>query len=229
MILGIRGHFSDAIICVSCSGRNFPEFERRSEVLELTGAARPDLASLTLTSLDFPTGTSQNAPDMVLALAREDDRPGHQAGARVLRLRHDQRGQHAHRQGPAGRRPALLQPAARLALLGSRHCPAPVEHAGGPAAGLSLVGGRDRALSAPDERPRDRHGRALPRGTGGQHLPRLRPGRAGHQRRTGRAGGRTSARRSAGPWPAPRAPARCWGSADRPHARSRPAIGSVRP
>jgi uncharacterized protein (DUF849 family) len=68
MILGIRGHFSDAIICVSCSGRNFPEFERRSEVLELTGPARPDLASLTLTSLDFPTGTSQNAPDMVMAL-----------------------------------------------------------------------------------------------------------------------------------------------------------------
>ncbi len=71
MILGIRGHFSDAIICVSCSGRNFPEFKQRSEVLELTGAARPDLASLTLTSLDFPTGTSQNAPDMVFALAEK--------------------------------------------------------------------------------------------------------------------------------------------------------------
>jgi 3-oxoadipate:acetyl-CoA acetyltransferase len=69
MILGIREHYSDAVICVSCSGRNFPEFERRSEVLELTGAARPDLASLTLTSLDFPSGTSQNAPDMVIALA----------------------------------------------------------------------------------------------------------------------------------------------------------------
>jgi uncharacterized protein (DUF849 family) len=71
MILGIRSHFSDAIICVSCSGRNFPEFEQRSEVLELSGAARPDLASLTLTSLDFPTGTSQNAPDMVLALGEK--------------------------------------------------------------------------------------------------------------------------------------------------------------
>lgn len=69
MILGIRGHFPDAIMCVSCSGRNFPEFARRSEVLELTGAARPDLASLTLTSLDFPSGTSQNDPEMVLALA----------------------------------------------------------------------------------------------------------------------------------------------------------------
>jgi uncharacterized protein (DUF849 family) len=71
MILGIRGHFPDAIICVSCSGRDFPEFERRSEVLELTGAARPDLASLTLTSLDFPTGTSRNAPDMVIALSEK--------------------------------------------------------------------------------------------------------------------------------------------------------------
>jgi 3-keto-5-aminohexanoate cleavage enzyme len=71
MILGIRGHFPDAIVCVSCSGRNFPEFERRSEVLELTGAARPDLASLTMTTLDFPTGTSQNAPEMVLALAEK--------------------------------------------------------------------------------------------------------------------------------------------------------------
>ena len=71
MILGIRAHHPDAIMCVSCSGRNFPEFERRSEVLELTGAARPDLASLTLTSLDFPTGTSQNAPEMVVALGEK--------------------------------------------------------------------------------------------------------------------------------------------------------------
>jgi uncharacterized protein (DUF849 family) len=71
MILGIRGHYPDAIVCVSCSGRNFPSFERRSEVLELTGAARPDLASLTLTSLDFPTGTSQNAPEMVIALGEK--------------------------------------------------------------------------------------------------------------------------------------------------------------
>ena len=69
MILGIRDEHPDAVVCVSCSGRNFPEFERRSEVLELTGRARPDMASLTLTSLDFPTGTSQNSPDMVVALA----------------------------------------------------------------------------------------------------------------------------------------------------------------
>jgi 3-keto-5-aminohexanoate cleavage enzyme len=71
MILGIRRHHPDAIMCVSCSGRNFPDFERRSEVLELTGDARPDLASLTMTSLDFPTGTSQNPPEVVIALAEK--------------------------------------------------------------------------------------------------------------------------------------------------------------
>jgi uncharacterized protein (DUF849 family) len=71
MILGIRSHCPDAILCVSCSGRNFPELEKRSEVLGLSGAARPDLASLTMTSLDFPTGPSVNAPDMVLALAEK--------------------------------------------------------------------------------------------------------------------------------------------------------------
>jgi 3-keto-5-aminohexanoate cleavage enzyme len=71
MILGIRRQFPDAITCVSCSGGNFPELRHRTEVLELTGAAKPDLASLTLTSLDFPTGTSQNDPEMVMALARK--------------------------------------------------------------------------------------------------------------------------------------------------------------
>lgn len=76
LILGVRGHFPDAVVCVSCSGRNFPEFERRSEVLDLTGRARPDMASLTTTSLDFPTGPSVNAPDMVLALAEKMKRNG---------------------------------------------------------------------------------------------------------------------------------------------------------
>jgi len=57
MILGIRAEHPDAIMCVSCSGRNFPELERRSEVLELTGAARPDLAAS-----PSPASTFQPAP-----------------------------------------------------------------------------------------------------------------------------------------------------------------------
>jgi 3-keto-5-aminohexanoate cleavage enzyme len=71
MILGIRRHHPGAIMSVSCGGRDFPEFERRSEVLELTGDARPDLASLTMTSLDSPTGTGQNPPERVIALAEK--------------------------------------------------------------------------------------------------------------------------------------------------------------
>jgi 3-keto-5-aminohexanoate cleavage enzyme len=76
MILGVRAHFPDAVICVSCSGRNFPEFERRSQVLDLSGRARPDMASLTMTTLDFPTGPSLNAPEMVIALAEKMTRNG---------------------------------------------------------------------------------------------------------------------------------------------------------
>ena len=46
---------------MTTSGRNWPEFERRSEVLLLKGAAKPDMASLTLGSLNFLTGPSSNA------------------------------------------------------------------------------------------------------------------------------------------------------------------------
>ena len=37
MISGIRKFSKDLIICVTTSGRDFPEFEKRSEVLNLTG------------------------------------------------------------------------------------------------------------------------------------------------------------------------------------------------
>ena len=46
---GVRKYCPDLIICGSSSGRNFPEFEKRSEVIEL----RPDMCSLTLSSLNF--------------------------------------------------------------------------------------------------------------------------------------------------------------------------------
>ncbi len=47
----------------------WPDFEKRSECLHLTGDAKPDMASLTLGSLNFPTGASVNAPDMIERLA----------------------------------------------------------------------------------------------------------------------------------------------------------------
>ena len=60
---------SDLLICVSTSGRIFQDFERRAEVLFLEGDAKPDLASLTTGSFNFPTQASVNAPDMIFRLA----------------------------------------------------------------------------------------------------------------------------------------------------------------
>lgn len=70
IILGIRSIAPDLIINVSTSGRDWPEFARRAEVLTLEGDAKPDLASLTLSSLNFVGGPSVNAPQMIRDLAQ---------------------------------------------------------------------------------------------------------------------------------------------------------------
>ena len=65
----VREACPDAILCVSTSGRNFKTFEERSEVLEIEGPARPEMASLTLGSLNFPRQASVNEPEMITRLA----------------------------------------------------------------------------------------------------------------------------------------------------------------
>jgi uncharacterized protein (DUF849 family) len=62
---GVKKHCPGLIICGSTSGRNFPEFEKRSEVIEL----KPDMCSLTLSSLNFANQASVNPPDMIVKLA----------------------------------------------------------------------------------------------------------------------------------------------------------------
>ena len=62
---GVRKHCPELIICGSTSGRSFPEFEKRSEVIEL----KPDMCSLTLSSLNFSHEASVNSPDMIMKLA----------------------------------------------------------------------------------------------------------------------------------------------------------------
>ena len=69
---GIRQHCPELVLCASSSGRDFQEFEKRSEVLEL----RPDMCSLTLSSLNFVKQASVNAPDMILALAQKMEQYG---------------------------------------------------------------------------------------------------------------------------------------------------------
>lgn len=69
MITAIRKERPDLVCCTSTSGRNFKSIEQRSEVLHLTGNAKPDMASLTLGSLNFITGPSINSLDMIQELA----------------------------------------------------------------------------------------------------------------------------------------------------------------
>jgi 3-keto-5-aminohexanoate cleavage enzyme len=69
IIAGIRDKRPDLIIGVSCSGRNFTELEQRADVLNLKGDLRPDMASLTLSSLNFSQQVSINEPRVVYALA----------------------------------------------------------------------------------------------------------------------------------------------------------------
>jgi 3-keto-5-aminohexanoate cleavage enzyme len=69
IIGGIREKRQDLVLCVTCSGRNAKELSDRSQVLELEGDLKPDMASLTLSSLNFPGQASVNAPETVKALA----------------------------------------------------------------------------------------------------------------------------------------------------------------
>ena len=71
IIAGVRAHFKDLVLCVSTSGRNFPEFEQRSACLDLKGELKPDMGSLTLSSLNFNKQASLNSPDMIQALAKK--------------------------------------------------------------------------------------------------------------------------------------------------------------
>jgi 3-keto-5-aminohexanoate cleavage enzyme len=69
IIAGIRSRHKDLVLCVSTSGRNFPSLEHRSECLELDGNLRPDMGSLTLSSLNFNKQASVNPPDVIQGLA----------------------------------------------------------------------------------------------------------------------------------------------------------------
>jgi len=66
----IRSHYPDTVLVATTSGRLHKEFERRAAVLDLDGKAKPDMASLTLGSLNFPEQASLNAPDMVQRLCQ---------------------------------------------------------------------------------------------------------------------------------------------------------------
>jgi 3-keto-5-aminohexanoate cleavage enzyme len=72
IIEGIKKYCPELLICVSLTGRNFPELSQRAEVLQLY----PDMGSLTMSSLNFPSGASVNQPEMILSLINEMDKYG---------------------------------------------------------------------------------------------------------------------------------------------------------
>ena len=72
IIEGVKKHCPELLICVSLTGRNFPELEKRAEVLQLY----PDMGSLTMSSLNFPSGASVNQPETILGLIEQMDKYG---------------------------------------------------------------------------------------------------------------------------------------------------------
>jgi 3-oxoadipate:acetyl-CoA acetyltransferase len=65
----VRDRAPEVLINVSTSGRTWSELEKRADCLALDGDLKPDLASLTLSSLNFLGSASVNAPETVRGLA----------------------------------------------------------------------------------------------------------------------------------------------------------------
>ena len=70
IISGIRKYAPTLVLGVSLSGRDFSEFEKRSEAILLKESLKPDMGSLTLSSLNFNKTASINSPQMVQNLAK---------------------------------------------------------------------------------------------------------------------------------------------------------------
>jgi 3-oxoadipate:acetyl-CoA acetyltransferase len=76
IIQAVRNRCPEVIVCVSTSGRTFKELDERADVLELEGDLKPELASLTLGSLNFPQQASVNEPAMIQDLAERMNERG---------------------------------------------------------------------------------------------------------------------------------------------------------
>jgi uncharacterized protein (DUF849 family) len=64
----IRDKCEDLVIVVSTSGRRMRDIRQRMNVLELDGYHKPDMASLTLGSMNFKDDTGINSPETILSL-----------------------------------------------------------------------------------------------------------------------------------------------------------------
>lgn len=69
IIEGIRKYDKELVLCVSLSGRNFSALDQRADPLYLEDDLKPDMGSLTLSSLNFNKVSSTNSPEMIQDLA----------------------------------------------------------------------------------------------------------------------------------------------------------------
>lgn len=69
LVAAVRQRVPDAIIVTTTSGRRAPEVELRAASLTLEGDQKPDMASLTLSSLNFSSEASISEPSTVMRLA----------------------------------------------------------------------------------------------------------------------------------------------------------------
>ena len=69
IIAGIRKYVTNLVICTSLSGRNFNTIDKRGDVLTLECNLKPDMGSLTSSSLFFNKVSRMNAPSMIEDLA----------------------------------------------------------------------------------------------------------------------------------------------------------------
>ncbi len=69
IISKIRKYEKDLVICVSLTGREVTEFEKRVAPLYLENELKPDMASLTLSSLNFNKQASINSPKTIMDIA----------------------------------------------------------------------------------------------------------------------------------------------------------------
>jgi 3-keto-5-aminohexanoate cleavage enzyme len=76
IIFKIREKCPEVIICASLTGRVNNTFESRSDVLNLQGIYKPDMGSLTLSSLNFVQSSSINCPEMILKLLQKMNEEG---------------------------------------------------------------------------------------------------------------------------------------------------------
>lgn len=69
LISAVRQRAPEIVITATTSGRRAADIEQRASALRLQGVAKPDMASLTLASMNFARDASVNAPASVMRLA----------------------------------------------------------------------------------------------------------------------------------------------------------------